>query len=1223
MLKKHLFISMILMVSTIYIYAGDEQIKPVFPEGSSGLIYIEGENAVSTNFANQAVSNFGCSGYKSVQLNRNTGLQGGAAFFAEFVFYVEEAGDYEFWYGGTPPGPSDEILPSYASPFRYILDGVEAVPVYRENVEVIDSYTPAYYWNKCGSLNLSEGAHRFRIEVAEKRAYDNRYYFYLDSLFFLNKEKAGEIDEIKPVFFPAVFEESKIDNPFLSIKEYEDYISNNSDEMSAYIELSLVYSLIGDYQSALKTLNRAMLLDAGAVYPVVLAAKNRLWKGDRHESFALYDRALKIDPENKMLWAEAGKVAAWAAEYERAIGFFKGGLERFPDDLNLRFNLALTYLWMSRNDDAQKILAEAMEAADEPDKLSELGWVEEVNGYPEYARSVYERGIDEYPEYLEFYLRLQASYLSSGDKEAADEVGRRIESTFIPSPKLSSELETYKKKLKLRDEVIDSYIERLKNEPDNLELRQELAQTYFWNGMSGQAIEQIKYVITTHSYRAAKTWFDRNGSLLELMDNTASVAPFYDSWSSAAAAARKAVEKSMSKLASARKAADDSRISEAEQSLADAVMAAQNLASRTEKRIADVDAYAEAVRGLLVEEKSKDQAFSEITGLSGWRWNKDWQIVELKEIKAVEPELATYMLTLVLDSEGLYDQAAGVLIPETGKSQKAEDEEVLFSNYDFSGLSTDMLYLLYQALLLDESDFAARRRSALFEIEGERLTEAFPHIAEVEKRLLDADKPASGDAAGIYFNGLELEASRVIEALAGYSERVEADRNRVDLLKKQLAAIAEKELERANYSLEYETYLIRYELGTYYLDEGMNFEAAEQFRRVIVVDPWNISATYKLGVVEQRYGNWSEAMKYYKKVYYQDSNYENTVYYYNQLARAHADSLASVVQMTAGPQEIGLTANLDYKTEFNSILGLNVGYSLKQKRRYRAFKNEQTGWYQLHLVEASLPVVFGKFGLTIKPLAGLYAESIYFKENLYFPEDDDVIPAEFLRTISTYPRYGFAAEWKWNFLTVNASWAKAREEETSYAGRKLLGKDDIQLKADTWIDFDEEFLGPLTTRTYGRLQFMKDSNIKGQIFQDVMLGFNLSNTPIIRLSPMASFNFENSIMSPAEGYYAPDKVIEAKGGLRSSFTFPSSDWSAAFEAVLWVNGGGYWSHIGEQSLLASAKVEGGLGLTFVKNSNIYYLNISSSGAFSDNPNDYWEMALSLGVSLKMPGLLTP
>ena len=310
MLHKRIISILFLIFLTINLTAQDNLLQPVFPVSSTGLVYIEGEDAVSTNFANQPVSNFGCSGYQSVQLNRATGLQGGAAFYAEFVFYVEEPGEYEFWYGGTPPGPADELSPSYASPFRFSLDGGEQTSVYREDMHVVEGYTPSYYWNKCSTLTLTEGTHRLRLEVAEKRAYDGRYYFYLDSLFFLNPEKISEIDAVKPDVFPSGFDNLDIDNPFLSISDYENYINLHPDEMKAYIELSLVYSLLGDYVGALKTLTRAMAIDSSDPYPVVLAAKNRLWKGDVRESLDLYQRALSIDSEDKLLWAEAGKVAA-------------------------------------------------------------------------------------------------------------------------------------------------------------------------------------------------------------------------------------------------------------------------------------------------------------------------------------------------------------------------------------------------------------------------------------------------------------------------------------------------------------------------------------------------------------------------------------------------------------------------------------------------------------------------------------------------------------------------------------------------------------------------------------------------------------------------------------------------------------------------------------------------------------------------------------------------
>ena len=107
-----------------------ERVEPLFPRANRDLVFVEGEDAVSTNFNKEPILNYAASGSRTLQLNRITGLQAGAAFFADFVFYVEEEGVYELWYGGTPPGPREELYPAYASPFRYSFDDEEAADIY-------------------------------------------------------------------------------------------------------------------------------------------------------------------------------------------------------------------------------------------------------------------------------------------------------------------------------------------------------------------------------------------------------------------------------------------------------------------------------------------------------------------------------------------------------------------------------------------------------------------------------------------------------------------------------------------------------------------------------------------------------------------------------------------------------------------------------------------------------------------------------------------------------------------------------------------------------------------------------------------------------------------------------------------------------------------------------------------------------------------------------------
>ncbi|MBI9106253.1 MAG: tetratricopeptide repeat protein [Spirochaetales bacterium] len=1219
------------------------RLKPVFPSESSALIYIEGEDAVSTNFANQAVSNYGCSGFRSLQLSRNIGLQAGAAFYAEFVFYAEEAGDYEFWYGGTPPGPEDDLSPSYGSPFSYRLDENPLKAVYREDVKVIEGYTPAYYWNKVSVENLSSGPHRLRVEVAEKRGYDGRYYFYLDSLFFINKEKEAGTFESRPAVFPKSLESSEIDNPFLTITDYQNYIKNNPDDISALIELSLVYSLLGDFQSSLKVLGKAMALDASDPYPIVLAAKNRLWKGDVNESLALYERALTVYPDDNVLWSEAGKVAAWTANYAKSIDFFVRGIARFPDDLNILVNLGLTYLWMAKNTEAEETFSTARRlASEDPARLRELGSIEEANGYPEYARDVYKFSIEQYPDYLEFYLLLQQSFLASGEREEADTVGRLIEKSFVPSERLNNELEIYREKLTLRDNVIAAYQSKLHDNPGDLELRQELAQTFFWNGMKTEAIEQIKYVLTTHTYRAAETFVRRNSDLLAVSDMAAALSEFFRSYAGASTALRRKLSVAASEVKGAAAAAEGAedpgaaeKLRQKKQEFADAVSEAVYLAELWDERIISLEGLDEKMKSLLETEKADDEAFSGVIRSSRWSWERNFLINELSAVKESEPELASFMLGLARLAGKEYGRAADVLTPvpvkaegmviiETAEDAEASDVsgEKKVEIADYSGLPIGVLYPLYQALLLDMDE----RREQLIQAESERLYSDFPHLEAVEHDIrLSLELGAVGERYsppdGVFYEGLLEESTEALSIFADNEKEVRGLQQKIERLLNQQSAVFAKKLERANYYLEADTYLIRFELGNYYLDEGLNKEASAQFRRVIAVDPWNLSATYKLGIVEQRYGNWSEAMKYYKKVYQQDPTYENAVYYYNQLERQNADEVKSSFLMTSTPAEISYLARLDYSTSFDSVFGLNLSYVFDQQRLYREYSGEQKGYFQVHQLEAGIPISFGIIGIEITPRAGIYAESLYYKTDYVF--DEPVSLAEFISTFSVYPKFGASASWAWEVLTLDGSWDYSIEMDTFYPDRDIVWRNDFSLNANTWIDLEADFLGPLTTRTYGRLQLMSDDNIKGQVYQDASLGFTLLDAPIIKLYPGLSFNYENSLVSPGTGYYAPRNVIEAKASLRSVFTFPSEDWSSAFEGVLWAAGGGYWSNIGDAAYGEYVKAEGGVGLTWVKNSNAYYLNLYGLGTFNDAGNAYWEVTLALGTGLKLPGLLTP
>ena len=338
------------------------RIEPLFPEENRNLVFIEGESAVSTNMNREPILNFGCSGKRTLQLSSTKGLHGGSAFYADFVFYVDHSGTYEFWYGGTPPGPKNELMPSFASPFEYTIDGEPFVQVYREDVAVVENYTPSYYWNLVDERRLEEGRHRLRLQVKEKRGHDGRYFFYVDCFFFVRKEgitrrTGGET----PAVFPKDMNDRSIDQPFRQIDDYLILIRDNPEEVKPLMELSLLYSMVSDYLSAIKYLKRALILSSDSDDVKLLLAKNYIWNGEIATGLSWYQQLLDKNPKRLDIWMEAGKVSGWTGRYRESVDFFTRGLRHFPGDLDLLVNLGLTRIWEGRAEEADRILAEAQE----------------------------------------------------------------------------------------------------------------------------------------------------------------------------------------------------------------------------------------------------------------------------------------------------------------------------------------------------------------------------------------------------------------------------------------------------------------------------------------------------------------------------------------------------------------------------------------------------------------------------------------------------------------------------------------------------------------------------------------------------------------------------------------------------------------------------------------------------------------------------------------------
>ncbi len=1202
--------------------------EPIFPNESSALIAIEAEDAVSTNLAKEPTLNYGASAFRTLQLSRYTALAGGAPFFAEFVFYVEREGTYEFWYGGTPPGPREDLFPSYASPFVYRIDDGAAVSVYRENVTVFSGYTPAYYWVRVGDLEFDPGIHTIRFEITEKRRFDGKYFFYLDSLFFVDREAFDPGVDPTPEVFPKSLDGAEFDQPFRSIVDYEYLISQNPDDIRPYIELSLIYSLIGDYNNALKNLNRAALIAPSDPEIQLLSAKNRIWKGDAAEGLRAYRRLLETDPSFADGWAEAGKVAAWIGKYRESIRFYRSGLRQFPDDLNLIVNLGITYLWDNQPDQAEVMFDRAETVAFEDVSLiTRLGSIYLVNGYPDLAIKTFRKAIGQYPEYLVLYLALESAYAATGRPDDAERIHSQIADRFVESAKLSSYLDTFAIKQRMKENLIAEYQRRLEREPDNLALRELLVQTYFWNGLRRRAIEENLNILTNYAYRAVIEFDSRNADLLETVDRLHVYGRFLsnvpqragDLRRRLAAAAEEYVkavdahERYLAKVAAAREKGEappsvegvqpaERRVA-AENDLANLVREIESYIDWVEARVEETARADTLVEPFLAREQDDREAFALVTASVGWEWDRRATVGELQAVSENGVVLADYILSRIYQMEGDYDRAIEY-------AQRALDPKSL---------------LVPAVFALNQAEFWA-------DIDGNAMPywpeNAFVSYQEYVPRINETARRfgvAPTARAGLFSEGTYDRARDLGNELDRIRQVAQSSRLDVEDAVDALHTVLENRLRRLWYRVDQDTYLLRFELGDYYLLEKEYRAAIAEFRKVLRIDPWNTSATFKLGTLYQLAGDWRKAMEKYRQVYFADPKFENVAGNYNDLARAHADSLAFENYLMADSSRIGYHAQASFTNNLSGAIGLDFGITSDTVRRTQAYGGVLPDGYQINAATVSVPITFSRIQTTLRPKAGVEVVPTLLTGSVTTPANASN-PVYVMSTYAVEPTLGFEAGANVGPLYLGGVFTYGRVAETYYSSGTRVMSRSGEINAVLSLGFlDIPLLAYSSARTYAkidlRLQDGADPNLLLTFVDELNQVFHIRDNPWTNLTLTGTVVFERASDPTVDAYYAPDDVLNLKGGLNFATWIGVGNGNVLGISVLG-NAGLYTSRVFDPDAARFLSLETQARIEFTKGESTYYATLAGSATFDEFPSpEYWSVYLRLGYTAKLPRLL--
>ncbi len=1204
-------------------------LSPVFPaDGSTFLVQIEAEDAVSTNFAKSATLNYGASGYRALQLNRYTELFGGAAFYAEYVVYLQEPATYEMWYGGTPPGPQDEVFPSYASPFSYSIDGGKQVEVYREQVNVVERYSPNFYWVKYGEVELGQGVHRIRIEVSEKRKYDGKFFFFLDSLFFLDPtgfEHSSDLDV--PAVFPKDLNNRSIDTPFGTVNDFRYLVSVEPDNAELYVEFSLIYAFVGDYQNALRNVNKAMLLDPNSSDARMLAAKYRLWKGEADESLKIYRSLLELHPELLEGWTEAGKVAAWIGKYDESVDFYDRALEHFPDNLNLTVNKALTYLWASKEGKANEIFDSIGSAVSGSVELvSELGDILVANGYADRAAALYRESLKRFPEHVILYLRLQNAYTEAGHAENSSAVRAAIVERLAPSERLQTFLDTSAIEQNMKDQVIQSYLDALAAEPDNLILREQLVQTYFWNGLRARAIEEYHNILVNYAYNTLSSMDRRSVPLFELIDElllyewqynlSAEEFPRIKMELGAAlkayTAARGELEKFDQKVQKAKKAGNpvpepagthpSLAVDSAENGLAMAVSATEAFMERISQLIARSTILLELRDGIVQSEQLERDGFLRLTSATAWRWDQSQTTTELKTVSANGYGLADYVLGRIYSLQGLHGLGRPSLIASE-PAGGAPTEYALLQDYLWSGSYEDYTARMAASPPLGYAPYLERLASLLNEFSEVREPTARPSSSSIP-----ADVEEVADRIDQLETDLGVHRTNVQDAIA--------------LLKDA----AGKRLERSMYEYQQETYLIRFELGDYYLLDGDYGAAVEQLGYVLAIDPENTSAIFNLGVLNQRLGRWRRAMEDYRHVYDADPRFVNVSANYNLLARQYADAAAFSHMLTIDSGRVNQKATLSFDNSISSILGFSTSLASETVRMYQEFGGQTPWTYQIYDLRFGVPLSASSVGVSVTPDIGLLISSGLADESIS-DQELSAQPGSVIGTYSLEPVMGgsvYLTAADHLFLAGKYRYGRTYESLRPGATRIVSHEANVDVRLDLavlpWRLFEQSFAtigGYYHLLTGGPLSV---NELYG-VTQNLSMVFHLADSPWTDITVSEQLSFQDSASPGASEYYAPDSALQMVGRIGASTSLEVGP-----EATVGIiaNAGGGLSMSGNADhdptrslqLVADGRIEFTLGDV------TYYIAAQGSAVSQLLPVfEYWSVSGSFGVRVDLPRLL--
>ena len=1175
-------------------------------------IVVEGEDAVSTNFAAEPVQLFGAGQNLTLQLNQTT-LLNDAPYYADFVVFADSPGEFAVWYGGSIPGAADAFAPSYGSPFTLTLNDADPIEVTWETVRTGPVYSTPYRWIHIGTMHLEQGQNRLRVSVDQRRRYDSRFFLYLDRFVFVPVDSAD----------PLVPDESLLSDEPESIEDLLIVLRDHPEDLHAYIRLAHLYTLVGDHINALRFLNRALLLDARNPAVLQLIARNTIWRGDLDGGLAAYWSLLSAVPNDLNGFLEAGKIAAWNGFLGASVEFYNAAFAYFPNEVRLLVNLGFTNLWWNREARARELFQQAERAATTVEDVLLIGAEYRLN--EDFAREeeLYRTARRRFPESLRIAQQLVEVLYAQRKDEAARDTQTQLLAELPDTAAATAAFERIARRYALRDAVIEGYEAQVASDPDNPVLRSELAQTYFWIGRREAGIRAFENLLALQTQQALrKTWDEVESS----------------AWRAVLASFARTVLRTNLNATTADGAAlatalqQYARLSAREgQDLGALQQRIMQLTASIERLLESTDLAVSLYQRSVAPHVDETRAFVEArtADMAAIREQIGWNapLVRLSDELSAADDVPEAELTRWVV------RALWVAASEAGLPASLPQSV----GVEGRGETALLLALLSRA---HGTQTAWDAWSAIESVE--------PGNEALQDLLLFSE--LLGGALGAGTAQTELPPLAFNEELAKAAQAALSERQTDIVLALRsmeehgslFIEAARAATEPALFYLQTATASQRNRLGQLYIDNNQITAAIAQLELVRAVDPNNLDSLYSLAQAYERQGRWRQAKSTYAEIYAFDAAFRNAVALHNQLARRYADTFTASTSVVAERERNDVRASLTYLWRAGSRFGVQgkLDSGVTRLRVPDAGQVRRTS-IQFQQLTVGLPVQFLGERMTLEPLIGarIVGNQLHFAT----PSDASVIDAtdagDFFQNYRAEPLLGVT--WRLTgretFFDTRYLYGPYVPAEDHLMQTVLLERPRFlahQLNANVALDFSQRtdpLIARLAQRTGVSAQLVQqNASIVGARYsleQEVRVSVLRRDQPFTRLGVSPLFVFEDYASFDDSGserswYYRPDTVVQA--GARFDWQLYrgiSSEMSWGTSGNLY--GGYYQSEVGGGASDPRLRLAADLAGEITRNNVAFQIGLSGSRVFDfdDATDDYYNLGLTFTVVARNFALL--